>query len=159
MISIVWVMSFGTSFRQYTKLDGMCYILIKNLICSGLKFLQNLFQEFPWQTAITRRRFQNQSQSPSIKLRPFPLYWPNPRRRSTSSPNTSNPWKPLSKTMLKSLTSTQEYLMPRLPNLQSTRMRFENQRNVPLPKYPKNWAGQQHCQWSKQAETSYQDDN
>ena len=46
---------------------------------------------------ITRRRFQNQSQSLSIKLRPFPLYQPNPRRRSTSSPNTSNPQKPLSR--------------------------------------------------------------
>jgi len=53
-----------------------------------------------------KKRFQNQSQSLSIKLRPFPLYQPNPRRRSMSSPNTSNPQKPLSKTMLKGLMST-----------------------------------------------------
>ena len=123
-ILIAWAMPFETSFWWYTKLDRMHYTLIKNLIHSGQKFLQNLPQEFHQLMAITRRRFQNQSLPPSIKLHPFPLYWPNPRRRSMSSPNTSNLRKPLTRTMFKGLMSTQEYLMPRLPNLQSARMRF-----------------------------------
>ena len=124
MISMVWEMPSETSYRQYMWLDGTHYSLIRKLTRLGLKSPQNLPLEHLLLTIITRKRFQNQSLFLSTERRPFLLYWLSLRRKSTSSPNISNPRSPQSRTMLKISMSKLENHTPRPPKLQSIPLKF-----------------------------------
>ena len=121
---MAWEMSFGTSYQQYMRLDRMCYSLIRKLICLGLKSPQNLPLERLLLIIITRKRFQNQSLSLSTERHPSLLYWLSLRRKSTSSPNISNPRSPWSRTTLKIPMSKPENHTPRPPKLQSIPLKF-----------------------------------
>ena len=52
-----WVMQYGISFHLFTRPNGMCYLLIKNQILSGLKLLQSLPCALFLPMAIQRRTF------------------------------------------------------------------------------------------------------
>jgi len=121
---MAWEMPFETSYQQYMRLDGTCYSLIRKLTHLGLKSPQNLPLERLLLTIITRKRFRNQSLSLSTERRLSLLYRLSPRRKSTSSPNISNPRSPQLRTTLKIPMSKLENHMPRPPKLQSIPLKF-----------------------------------
>ena len=124
LVLMAWVMPFETSFRRFMQPNGTLYLLTKKLTHLETKFLRNLPQELLRLVAITRRKFQSLFQSPSTKLRLFPLYRLNLRKRLMPSPNTSNPRISWSKIKLKHLMTNPVNPTHRPLNLQSTHLKF-----------------------------------
>ena len=121
--SMVWEILSGILSPLFTLPNGTHYSLIRSLTHLGEKFRPSSLLGSLLPTVTPQRTFQNLLWSQLTKLLPFPLYQLNPRRRLTSSLNTSNR-RNLQLSIAKGLSISKEInLMLRLPNQRSIHLK------------------------------------